>query len=134
MARREVFSHRQSPKIRAFTVALGVFLAFTPLYGLQTIVGLALAFLLRLNKILIVVLVNLVTPYPAIPFIIYASYTIGGWFIPGAGFAGQPGSDNLVQYLTGGFLLAVFMGLISGMVAYPLFVYSRRRSQRSVVG
>ena len=63
-----------SPKRTAFAFAVGVFLGFSPLIGLQTLVGLAAAFLFRLNRLAVVVgtLLNL-------PWLMPAYYAFAGY-------------------------------------------------------
>lgn len=135
MARRALFSHKESPKRRAQSVALAAFMSFIPLYGLQTILGVFLAFVLRLNKLLVIVLINIITPYPLVPLIIYFSFKIGGWFVStptqvdkNESFSWQLLQENLTQYLVGGTLLAVVMGTLLGGLSYPLFVYLQKRN------
>jgi uncharacterized protein (DUF2062 family) len=140
LTRRIVFNPNESPKKRAQSVALASFLAFTPLYGVQTYIGIALAFIFRLNKVLVVVLINIITPYPLVPFIIYLSFKIGGVFVNTPAiidktqtFSWQLLGDNLVQYLSGGFLLATVMGTLLGLLSYPLFVYLGKRRANKMV-
>ena len=128
LAKRALFSMAESPEKRALSVALATFIAFTPLYGLQTILGIALAFALRLNKMLVIVLINIITPYPLVPLIIYFSFKIGGWLVPtpvqmgkGQDISTQFLQENFTQYMAGGLLLAVVMGALLGGGSYLLF-------------
>ncbi len=139
LTRRILFNPNESPKKRAQSVALASFMAFTPLYGVQTYIGIAMAFLFRLNKVLVGVLINIITPYPLVPFIIYLSFKIGGVFVDtptiigkNQAFSWQLLGDNLVQYLSGGFLLAIAMGVLLGLLSYPLFVYLGKRRANKI--
>lgn len=134
VARRTLLSQKESPKRRAQSVALAAFMSFVPLYGLQTLLGIFLAFVLRLNKLLVIVLINIITPYPLVPLIIYLSFNIGGWFVDNPtqlgknqSFSWQLLQDNLAQYLAGGMLLAIAMGSLLGGLSYPLFVHLQKR-------
>ncbi len=136
VARRTLVSQKESPKRRAQSVALAAFMSFIPLYGLQTILGVFLAFVLRLNKLLVIVLINIITPYPLVPLIIYLSFKVGGWFVNNPAQVGKYESfswqllqDNLAQYLVGGLLLALAMGSLLGSLSYPLFVYLQKRTK-----
>lgn len=60
-----------TPHRTAAAYALGVFLAFSPMLGLHTVLGLALAFLLRLNRVAVVLGV-----YTNLPWLVPAYYTI----------------------------------------------------------
>lgn len=136
VARRTLLSQKENPKKRAQSVALAAFMSFVPLYGLQTLLGIFLAFVLRLNKLLVIVLINIITPYPLVPLIIYFSFKVGGWFVSNPAMVGKNESfswqllqDNFVQYLTGGMLLAIVMGILLGGLSYPLFVYLQKRKR-----
>jgi uncharacterized protein (DUF2062 family) len=60
-----------TPRRTAAAFALGVFLGFSPFLGLHAVMGLALAFLLRLNRVAVILGV-----YSNLPWIIPAYYTI----------------------------------------------------------
>lgn len=140
-ARRVLFSSNETTLKKAQSMALASFMAFTPLYGLQTYIGIALAFLFKLNKVRVAILINIVTPYPIVPLIIYFSFKVGGIFVNAPTLVGKDVSfswellqDNLVQYLLGGFLLAIIMGLILGILSYPMFKYlDKKKAQRAKV-
>jgi uncharacterized protein (DUF2062 family) len=134
LARRTLFNHNETPKARAYSVAVATFIAFVPLYGLQTILGIAVAFWLRLNKVLIIVLINIITPYPLVPLIMYFSFKVGGWFMANPAqigknenFSWQLLKNNLFQYLAGGLLVACFMAVVLGGLSYPLFTFLKNR-------
>ncbi len=134
LTRRSLINPNEAPKTRAFSVAVAAFLAFVPLYGLQTILGILVAFALRLNKVLVIVLINVINPYPLVPFIMYLSFKIGGLFMEypaqidaGQNFSWQLLQDNLLQYLSGGLILAIVMGCLLGLVSYPLFISLQKK-------
>jgi hypothetical protein len=60
-----------TPQRTAAAFALGVFLGFSPLLGLHAVMGLALAFLLRLNRVAV-----LLGVYSNLPWIILPYYTL----------------------------------------------------------
>jgi uncharacterized protein (DUF2062 family) len=60
-----------TPHRTAAAYALGVFLAFSPLLGLHTVMGLALAFVFRLNRVAVVLGV-----YTNLPWLVPAYYTM----------------------------------------------------------
>jgi uncharacterized protein (DUF2062 family) len=60
-----------TPHRTAGAYALGVFLAFSPMLGLHTVLGLALAFLLGLNRVAVVLGV-----YTNLPWLVPAYYTL----------------------------------------------------------
>ncbi len=140
LVRRILLSAKESPKKRAQSIALAAFISFTPLYGVQTYIGIALAFLFKLNKVRVAVLINIITPYPLVPFIIYLSFKIGSIFVEAPTIVGKNETfswqllqDNLLQYLAGGFILAICMGLLFGVVSYPLFIYLKKKKAKKSI-
>jgi uncharacterized protein (DUF2062 family) len=73
---------RDTPHAIAGGVAIGVFIGFTPLFGIKTLLSLAIAYLLRCNPIAAVIAVSLhdvVTPLW--PFLLRLEYDIGFWLL-----------------------------------------------------
>jgi uncharacterized protein len=60
-----------TPRRTAAAFALGVFLGFSPFLGLHTVMGLALAFILGLNRVAVVLGV-----YSNLPWVLPAYYTL----------------------------------------------------------
>ncbi|MCG2460165.1 DUF2062 domain-containing protein [Flavobacteriaceae bacterium F89] len=121
----EDFLHSDdSPKKKAFSIALGVFIGLTPLWGLQTVIVLFLAVLLRLNKVIAFAFSNVSFP-PFIPFILYVSLVLGNWVL-GQDFLltseDISGNFELIQhlkaYVVGSMVLSTFAALLFGMVGY----------------
>jgi uncharacterized protein (DUF2062 family) len=63
----------EPPQRRAGALALGVFLSFSPLLGLQVAVGMLVATLLRLNRVLVFVGLCVNLPWFTVPY--YAAVT-----------------------------------------------------------
>ena len=63
-----------TPKRTAAAYALGVLLGFSPVLGLHTILGLVLAFGLRLNRVAV-----LLGVYSNLPWILLPYYTLATW-------------------------------------------------------
>jgi uncharacterized protein len=73
---------RDTPHAIAGGVAIGVFVGFTPLFGIKTLLSLAGAYLLRCNPIAAVIAVSLhdvVTPLW--PVLLRIEYDIGYWLL-----------------------------------------------------
>jgi uncharacterized protein len=73
---------RDTPHAIAGGVAIGVFIGFTPLFGIKTLLSLGIAYLLRCNPIAAVIAVSLhdvVTPLW--PFLLRLEYDIGFWLL-----------------------------------------------------
>lgn len=79
---KKLISLKDSPHAIAGGVAIGVFMGFTPLFGLKTLLSLGGAYLLRCNPIAAVVAVSLhdiVTPLW--PVLLRVEYQIGYWIL-----------------------------------------------------
>ena len=66
-------------------VGLGMFVAFTPTFGVHMILAFVLATLLRANRAAAVALVWVTNPFTAIPIYLFC-YRVGRLFMPGPGF------------------------------------------------
>jgi glycosyltransferase involved in cell wall biosynthesis len=121
-----VLHSNDSNSIKAFSIALGVFIGICPFWGFQTILVLFLAVLLKLNKAIAFAFSNISFP-PLIPVVIYGSLKIGSYFIVSdkplilnmdMTFADI--QKNIAQYVVGSFILATFMAVLFGLTSYLL--------------
>lgn len=72
-----------SPPEIALGIAIGVFIAILPVYGLHTILVIIAAIIVRpANKIAILLGTNISLP-PTVPFITWTGYDIGRFFLKG---------------------------------------------------
>ena len=75
-----VLSINDSPHRIALSVAIGIFITWTPTIGLQMMLTIALCFLLRANKLVGVPFVWISNPLTIVP--IYApNYFVGCWIL-----------------------------------------------------
>lgn len=108
---------------KALSIALGVFIGIAPVWGLQTVTVLFLAYVFRLNKLIAFAFSNISIP-PMIPVIIFLSLKIGGLFVAGANIPNshttitQTIQQNVVQYLVGSILLATVSAFLFGVAGY----------------
>jgi uncharacterized protein (DUF2062 family) len=136
------------PERTALAFAVGVFIAFTPLLGLHTILATLLAFLFRFNKVAIYAGTFVNNPFLTLVPIIFLSYAVG------AAILGRPVSlpaegvellrhphilttlywrelsarfwDLLLPFALGGTLLSV----VCSLAAYPVTLKLLRANQR----
>ncbi len=107
-------------RTKALSIALGVFIGFSPFWGFQTLLVISLAVLFKLNKVLAFVASNVSLP-PFIPFVIAASLFLGAPFVSGDSnvFSQELNFDlvknNLLQYVIGSMILASTASVISGI-------------------
>jgi len=114
-----------SPGKAASAAALGVFFGIAPFWGLQLILAMLAASVLKVNRVIAGAATNISVP-PLIPFIIFASLKIGA-LVLGRPFsmgsftrtgALQMAKNCAAQYLVGSLFLALFCTLIVWLLAY----------------
>ncbi|MBN1514885.1 MAG: DUF2062 domain-containing protein [Phycisphaerae bacterium] len=85
---RRILHADDTPHRIALGVAVGLFVAFTPLLGFQMLIALSLAALIRANKTVTIPMVWITNPVTALP--IYGScWWLGRWILTGS-FSGDP--------------------------------------------
>jgi len=124
-----VLESNDSNKRKALSIALGVFIGISPFWGFQTILVMSLAVFFKLNKAIAFAFSNVSFP-PLIPFIIYGSLKIGGYFITSdkplvlnSAMTMEDIQKNITQYLVGSFILATIMALLFGLTSYLLLTF-----------
>ncbi|MCD4747061.1 MAG: DUF2062 domain-containing protein [Bacteroidales bacterium] len=108
------------------SVMLGIFMGIAPVWGYQLLLAIMLAYIFKLNKLIVIVAANISIP-PMIPVILYLSYIAGGLFSGNntdniiefsSGITIAFVKDNLIQYIIG----SIFFGLICSF-SFGLFTY-----------
>jgi hypothetical protein len=103
-----------SPDEIALGVAVGIFVAFIPLFGTHTIMAIALASLLRVNTLIVLLGTQISNPL-TLPFQLFISAEVGSVILNGK-FLEIKLSHEL-SYLLGHYLLPIIVGgLILGIV------------------
>ncbi len=130
-----VVNSQDSNATLAKSIALGLFIGVTPIWGWQIVTTLGLAHLFKLNKFVAVTASNISLP-PMLPFVIFLSYIIGGW-IMGVNVSNLHYSqglglhwirENLVQYLVGSLFLGTTLAILFGPVSYLLLSFFRKKN------
>jgi len=120
-----ILDKEESNKKIIFSVMLGFFMGIVPIWGYQLVTAILLAYLLKLNKAIVIITANISIP-PMIPFILYGSFITGGLFM-GKGtdsfkFSFDLSFDvvktNLLQYFIGAVIFAIIVSLLMGLVTY----------------
>lgn len=130
----DFLGHNDSPKKKALSIALGVFLGLSPLWGFHTIIVLALAVFLRLNKVIAFTFSNISLP-PFIPFVLLASVRTGN-FVLGENtsfkieeLSSFDGVKHLRSYIIGSITLSVSCAIIAGVLGYVLLTILQRKKK-----
>jgi len=120
----DVIGSSDSPRKKALSIALGLFVGLSPFWGLQTLIVIGAAFLFRLNKAIAFAFSNISLP-PLIPFILYAGVQVGIWVTGEENFFSTENiMDNLVAlkglktYFIGSLVLAAIISVLAGLIAY----------------
>ncbi|SFT03000.1 DUF2062 domain-containing protein [Sphingobacterium wenxiniae] len=129
-----ILGSTDSPKKKALSIGLGVFMGIAPVWGFQTALTISLAVFLRLNKVLAFAFSN-ISFAPFIPVVIYASLVVGSWVYPSShtfaleGISLEMIKSHAVQYIVGSVLLASFLSLLIGFGSY---LWMRGQEQKTI--
>lgn len=129
----DILGSKDSPRKKALSIALGLFIGLSPFWGLHTLLVLGLAFLFKLNKPIAFAFSNISLP-PFIPFVLYLSVQTGVWITGEENFFSPDDIiDNLVAlkvlktYLIGSFALATIISVLSGLIGYLALTQMAKR-------
>lgn len=133
----DLLHSNDSPAKKSLSVALGVLVGLSPLWGFQTVIVLFLAFLFRLNKLIAFAFSNISIP-PLIPLIIYAGIRVGSALLGSSAGAQFHWRDvatyrpfiqqHLSEYVLGSLAVGAVAAGIFGAVAYFLLRLKERNS------
>ena len=111
--KQEAIKPNESNFMKALSLGFGVFMGIIPIWGFQLLVGIPLAVLFKMNKVLFVAAANISIP-PMIPFILYASIIVGQYFFGGEinhatlfSLKLEDVQTNALQYIIGAVTLSV---------------------------
>jgi uncharacterized protein (DUF2062 family) len=114
----------QTDARKALSAAAGIFVGIIPLWGLQTVIAIALALVFRLNKVLVVLFSQISLP-PLLPLFIFLSYRAGTiWTGTMPEVADKAKSSlhainaHLTQYLCGSVTLALVSAVLIGVATF----------------
>lgn len=127
-----------SPARLSRGVAAGAFAGFFPLFGLQTILGVLFAILIRGNRLAAAATTWISNPLTYVP--IYAfNYAVGQWLLPLPSLELEQvdwDSSDTLTTMGGQFALTlgvgcVVMGIVAGLVCYALSYWGILRLHRT---
>lgn len=131
----DVLGTKDSPKKKALSLALGIFIGILPIWGFQTVVVLFLAVSLRLNKALAFAASNISIP-PMIPLIVITALQIGSFILNiDVSFENITTftflKAQLFAYIVGSFILALAASGIVGLLSY--FILKRLQQKKTTI-
>lgn len=122
-----------SAEKKAFSIALGVFIGLSPIWGFHTVTVIFLALLLNLNKMIAFAFSNVSIP-PFIPLILYFSLKLGSWLL-GENFVLSMSEIDpslelmkyIKSYIVGSLALSVSGAISCGIVGYVFLMLFERK-------
>ncbi|MGF1538012.1 MAG: DUF2062 domain-containing protein [Elainellaceae cyanobacterium] len=137
---------QSTPKAIARGLAAGVFAGWFPLFGLQTIIGVAIAAAVKGNKLMAAAGTWVSNPFTYVP-IYYFNFRVGAWLLSRFGLSAmvpEPGAIGTVVSASGwaafqefmmlgaGFTTTLFLGCVvvglpSAILAYVLGLWLAQR-------
>jgi uncharacterized protein (DUF2062 family) len=113
-----------TPEQLARGMASGVFAGCFPLFGLQTIIGIAVATVLRGNRLMAAASTWVSNPFTYVPIFAF-NYQVGHWLVGGSAASGLDNLETLKNWMDMGTEVSVrlmlgssVVGLVSGAVSY----------------
>ncbi|HYQ48295.1 MAG TPA: DUF2062 domain-containing protein [Thermodesulfovibrionales bacterium] len=116
------------PSEIAFAVALGNFVGILPFLGLHTVIAIGLAYLLRLNIVVVFLGTQISNPF-SFPFILFISAQIGNLVLKGRllDLAFTTDLAVLKTYIMPTMIGSIVFGLAVGSLSYVLTLAIARR-------
>lgn len=132
LIRHETIKPEETNLRKASSIAFGFFMGIFPIWGFQLLVGIPLAVLMKLNKVLFITAANISIP-PMIPVIVYASLLLGQEVVNGEidhsamfSYSLDDIKTNVTQYLIGSILLSLIAFVSSFVMSYVLLKILRK--------
>lgn len=122
-----------STEKKSLSIALGVFIGLSPIWGFHTVTVIFLALLFKLNKVIAFAFSNVSLP-PFIPFILYFSLKLGSWIL-GENFVLsmsqiEPSLELakfLKSYIVGSLVLSISAAVVCGIASYLFLTLIERK-------
>ena len=133
---RQVLHLQESPQRTALAFAIGVFIAFSPLYGLHTAMVVVCTWLFGLNFVALLTGALVNNPWTIVP-ILGATYWTGAWLLGNTetptfnwadlslGGIYEQVAPYVVPFALGGFVLSLIGALLAYPIAYLLILRYR---------
>jgi len=126
------FNKEETILKKSLSVSIGIFFGIVPIWGYQLVSAIAVSYLLRLNKAIVILTANISIP-PLLPFVLIASLKTGEFFtgkksnLSFHDISLQTLKLNLYTYLTGACLLAVAFSAFMGLATFITLSMIRKK-------
>ncbi len=124
------FKSKDSNLKLSISAGFGVFMGIVPIWGYQLASAIALAYLFKLNKPIVILMANISIP-PFTVLIIYLSYLTGALFYGGqvmisfSEISLATVKQDAFQYLIGASVLSVIAGLLVSLISFAVLSKTR---------
>ena len=129
----DLLGSADSVEKKSLSIALGVLIGLSPIWGFHTVSVIFLAIFFRLNSVIAFAFSNVSLP-PFIPFIIYFSIKLGSWILGDEIVFSLQEMDfsvgmikHLKTYLVGSLALAIILSVVAGVASYVFFGLLERK-------
>jgi glycosyltransferase involved in cell wall biosynthesis len=126
------FNKEESVLRKSLSVSLGIFFGIIPILGFQVISAIAAAHLLKLNKAIVLVAINISLP-PMIPLLIYISFKTGELIthihstFSFRNITSKNIETDAYLFLVGSCCFAIFFAALMGLITYITLTLIRNR-------
>ncbi len=130
---------KATPNSIAIGAAIGIFIAFTPTIGIQSVIAAIVAFIVRVSKPAAIIPVWISNPFTMVPIFAF-TYWVGAWFWPGQTISDLPAVLHAIldnpettflqqtreMLNLGGALFGplwiggILVGAVAGAITYPI--------------
>lgn len=132
---KEAVKSEESNRMKSLSLAFGVFMGIFPIWGFQLLVGIPLAVLFRMNKVLFIAAANISIP-PMIPVIMYLSLLVGQYVVHGQvnydriwHLSHSDIGKTIYDYLIGACIMASMAFVLVFLMSSILFYYLRPKGR-----
>lgn len=132
---KKILSLDSHPRHISLGFAVGVFISFTPFFGIHTPLAIAAAFLFRLNKLTCITGAWVNTPITVVPVLV-ASHSLGSLILGSPPHSFKVKSlewsalrSNATEILLGSSIIGFILALVGYFLCYRLIVRFRRKDE-----
>jgi glycosyltransferase involved in cell wall biosynthesis len=134
--KKHFLNETESNAKKSFSVAIGIFFGIVPIWGYQLVTAILVAYLLKLNKAIVILAANISVPV-MLPAILFASLKTGELVtgelstITFQNISLENIKLNLYVYLVGAVVLSIVFALFMGIITY-VFLSMLRNNKKPI--
>lgn len=134
----DLLHSQDTPLKKSFSVALGILIGLSPLWGFHAVTAIFLAVMFRLNKFIAFAFSNISLP-PLIPFIVYAGCATGNFLLGNKEMEfkwddfdsySNTAGNHILEYIVGSIIFSIICSFLAGVVTY--FILDNKKSKNFI--